>query len=197
MSKCSIVILVSICTISTPFIAPQFPVQAQLSSPKICADLLPAAKRVTLTLKADKQVIVDNIFSFQAIAGKAPVKPGDVIMYTVVAKNNSRCPLNNLVLKQPIPKGTQYVKDSAMAIKGAELLFSIDGGKTFSAKPTIGKQIVPATNYNYLRWRFLSKLPANTQVKTTYKLQIAPTNNSDNVLPGKATINTPANVQVK
>ena len=197
MSKCSIVILVSICTISTPFIAPQFPIQAQLPDPKICADPLPAAKRVTLTLKADKQVIVDNIFSFQAIAGKAPVKPGDVIMYTVVAKNNSRCPLNNLVLKQPIPKGTQYVKDSAMAIKGAELLFSIDGGKTFSAKPTIGKQIVPATNYNYLRWRFLSKLPANTQVKTTYKLQIAPTNNSDNVLPGKATINTPANVQVK
>ena len=202
MSKCSIVILVSICTISTPFIAPQFPIQAQLPDPKICADPLPAAKRVTLTLKADKQVIVDNIFSFQAIAGKAPVKPGDVIMYTVVAKNNSRCPLNNLVLKQPIPKGTQYVKDSAMAIKGAELLFSIDGGKTFSAKPTIGKQIVPATNYNYLRWRFLSKLPANTQIKTTYKLQIAPANNFDNILPGKATINTPAlntpaNVQVK
>jgi hypothetical protein len=93
-------------------------------------------------------------------------------MYTVIAKNNSSCPLKNLVLKQPIPKGTIYVKDSAMAIEGAELLFSIDNGKTFSAKPTVGKELAPANDYNYLRWRFLSKVAAKAQVKTTYKLQV-------------------------
>lgn len=93
-------------------------------------------------------------------------------MYTVIAKNNSRCSLKNLVLKQPIPKGTQYVKDSAIAIDGAELLFSIDGGKTFSLQPKIGKQVVPAADYNYLRWRFIGKTPAKAQVKTTYKLQV-------------------------
>jgi hypothetical protein len=65
-----------------------------------------------------------------------------------------------------------YVKDSAMAIEGAELLFSIDNGKTFSAKPKIGKQVVPATDYNYLRWKFIGKMTANSQVKTTYKLQV-------------------------
>jgi uncharacterized repeat protein (TIGR01451 family) len=138
MSKFSIVILASLGMISTTFFTLQLPVQARISKQKVCVDPLPASKLVTLTLKADKQVMSEkNISSFQAIAGKASVKRGDIIMYTVVAKNNSRCPLKNLVLKQPIPKGTEYVKGSAMAIDGAELLFSIDGGKTFSPKPTI------------------------------------------------------------
>jgi uncharacterized repeat protein (TIGR01451 family) len=172
MSKFSIIILVGIGMISTTFVTLQSPVHARLRTTKTCIDPLPPAQRVTLTLKADKQVIADNKFSFQALAGKASVKPGDIIMYTVIAKNNSRCSLKNLVLKQPIPKGTQYVKDSARAIDGAELLFSIDGGKTFSPQPKIGKQVVPATEYNYLRWRFIGKTPANTQVKTTYKLQV-------------------------
>jgi uncharacterized repeat protein (TIGR01451 family) len=173
MSKFSVVILASIGMIAPIFVTPQLPVQAQSQPAKTCVDPLPPAKRVSLTLKADKQVMTEeNVLSFQAIASKSSVKPGDVIMYTVVAKNNSRCPLKNLILKQPIPKGTQYVKDSAQAIEGAELLFSIDGGKTFSAKPMIGKKVVPATDFNYLRWRFIGKMLANTQVKTTYKLQV-------------------------
>jgi uncharacterized repeat protein (TIGR01451 family) len=173
MFKFSIVILAGIGMISTTFVTLQSPVHARLRTERTCIDPLPPAKRVTLTLKADKQVIADNNkFSFQALAGKASVKPGDIIMYTVIAKNNSRCSLKNLVLKQPIPKGTQYVKDSAKVIDGAELLFSIDGGKTFSLQPKIGKQLVPASEYNYLRWRFIGKTPANAQVKTTYKLQV-------------------------
>jgi uncharacterized repeat protein (TIGR01451 family) len=194
MSKFSIVILVGIGMITTTLFSPQLPVQARIRKPKICVDPLPAAKLVTLTLKADKQVMNEhNISSFQAIAGKASVKRGDIIMYTVVAKNNSRCPLKNLVLKQPIPKGTEYVKGSAMAIDGAELLFSIDGGKTFSAKPTVDKKVVPETDYNYLRWRFIGKTPANAQVKTTYKLRIVPEQNEDK-LHGKVIGKTPTPV---
>jgi uncharacterized repeat protein (TIGR01451 family) len=199
MSKFSIVILASIGTISTIFFTPQISAHARIKKPIICLDPLPASKLVTLTLKADRQVMTDNnMLSFQSIAGKASVKRGDIIMYTVVAKNNSRCPLKNLVLKQPIPKGTQYVKDSAQAIDGAELLFSIDGGKTFSVKPTVGKQIVPENDYNYLRWRFIGKTPANAQVKTTYKLRIVPENDPDRP-QGKLIGKTPApiNVQVK
>lgn len=194
MSKFSIVILAGIGMITTTFFTPPLSVQARIRKPKICVDPLPVSKLVTLTLKADKQVMSEhNVSSFQAIAGKASVKRGDIIMYTVVAKNNSRCPLKNLVLKQPIPKGTEYVKGSAMAIDGAELLFSIDGGKTFSAKPSVDKKVVPETDYNYLRWRFIGRTPANAQVKTTYKLRIVP-ENSDDKLQGKFIGKTPAPV---
>ena len=164
--------LVSLGMMTTTLISPQLPLQAQVKTLSNCIDPLPVAKRVTLTLKADKKIIKDNKTIFEPIAGKASVKPGDIIMYTVVAKNNSRCPLKNLILKQPIPKGTNYLKDSAMAIDGAELLFSIDGGKTFAAKPMVGTAAAPATDYNYLRWKFIGKMAANAQVKTTYKLQV-------------------------
>lgn len=180
MSKFSIFILVSLGMITTTLSVPQLPLQAQGKTLSKCIDPLPVAKRVVLTLKADKKTIKDSKEIFEPIAGKASVKPGDIIMYTIVAKNNSRCPLKNLILKQPIPKGTNYLKDSAMAIlpgrgsanDGAELLFSIDGGKTFTAKPMVGTEPAPATDYNYLRWKFIGRMAANAQVKTTYKLQV-------------------------
>jgi uncharacterized repeat protein (TIGR01451 family) len=127
---------------------------------------------VALTLTADKEVIKDNIITYQPISGKASVRPGDVIRYTVVAKNNSHCPLKNLILKQPIPRGTNYLKDSATAVEGAQLLFSIDGGKTFVSNPKIDDKPAPATAYNYLRWKFRRDVPTNSQVKTSYKLQV-------------------------
>jgi uncharacterized repeat protein (TIGR01451 family) len=176
MSKLAIIIFSTVGMITTTIITPQFPLAAQTRThprtTKNCVDPLPAAKRVELTLKADKKVIKDRKTTFQPIAGKASVKPGDIIKYTVIARNNSRCPLKNLILKQPIPRGTNYLKDSALSIDGAQLLFSIDGGKTFSAKPKIGTQEAPPTDYNYLRWKFMGPISTNAQVQTTYKLQV-------------------------
>jgi uncharacterized repeat protein (TIGR01451 family) len=172
MSKFSIVILSLIGMIVTTLLTDRSPLLARPRTTRTCVDPLPIAKRVALTLKADKKVIKDNLVVFQPIEGKASVKPGDIIKYTVIAKNNSHCPLKNLILKQPIPRGTNYVKDSATAIEGAELLFSIDGGKTFSAQPKIGTEPAPTTDYNYLRWKFAGKMATHAQVKTTYKLQV-------------------------
>jgi uncharacterized repeat protein (TIGR01451 family) len=172
MSKFSIVILSSIGIVTTAFFTSQFPLPAQSRTPRTCVDPQPVAQRVALTLKADKKVMKDNKAVFEPIVGRASVRPGDIIKYTVIAKNNSRCPLRNLILKQPIPRGTNYLKDSAISIEGAELLFSIDGGKTFYAKPMIGTQAAPETSYNYLRWKFSGRMATNAQVKTTYKLQV-------------------------
>jgi uncharacterized repeat protein (TIGR01451 family) len=172
MSKFSIVILVSIGMIATTFFTPQFSVSARSRKLKTCVDPLPISKRVALTLKADKKEIENNKTVFRPIAGKASVRPGDIIKYTVIARNNSRCPLKNLILKQPIPKGTNYLKDSATSANGAELLFSIDGGKTFVSQPMIGTQPAPTTAYNYLRWKFNGLMATNAQVKTSYKLQV-------------------------
>ncbi|MCY7336775.1 MAG: hypothetical protein LH613_11275 [Chamaesiphon sp.] len=172
MSKFSIVIFSYTGVIITTLMAPHFAADARLQTPKTCVDPQPISQRIALTLTADKKVIKDNKTIFERIAGKAAVKPGDIIKYTVIAKNNSRCPLKNLILKQPIPKGTNYLKDSATAGDGAELLFSIDGGKTFVSKPLVGTQPAPATAYNYLRWKFSGIMPTNAQVKTTYELQV-------------------------
>jgi uncharacterized repeat protein (TIGR01451 family) len=138
----------------------------------VCVDRSPANQRVQLTLKADKKVVKDKKVTFEPIVGRAAVKPGDIIQYTVIAKNNSRCPLKNLMLKQPIPRGTNYLKDSATGVDGAELLFSIDGGKTFVARPKIDNKEAPASAYDYIRWRFPNKIRTQSQVWTKYKLQV-------------------------
>ncbi|WP_373542483.1 hypothetical protein [Chamaesiphon sp.] len=172
MSKLPFRILWCIGMVGAGFTIPQLAASARQHRAKPCIDSKPIAQRVALTLTADKKKIVNNQVTYQLIAGKASVKPGDIIRYTVIAKNNSRCPLRNLVLKQPIPRGTNYVKDSATASDGAQLLFSIDGGRTFAAKPTLGKEDAPATAYNYLRWKFAGRMKPNSQVKTTYELQV-------------------------
>ncbi len=137
-----------------------------------CVDKSPVNQRVLLTLKADKKVVKDKKVTFEPIVGKAAVKPGDIIQYTVIAKNNSHCPLKNLMLKQPIPRGTNYLKDSATGIDGAELLFSVDGGRTFLARPKIDNKEAPASAYDYIRWRFPKKIATKAQVWTKYKLQV-------------------------
>jgi uncharacterized repeat protein (TIGR01451 family) len=173
MSKFSIIMLIGVGTIATAFLNPQLPADARLRrKPKACVDPLPIAQRVALKLKADKKEMENNKPVFKPIAEKSSVKPGDIIKYTVIAKNNGRCPLKNLILKQPIPRGTNYLKDSASAIDGAELLFSIDGGKTFSAQPKIGTEPAPTTAYNYLRWKFSGWMSTKKEVQTSYKLQV-------------------------
>ena len=172
MSKFSIITLIGVGTIATAFVYPQVPADARLRKPKACVDPLPIAQRVALKLKADKKELENDKPVFKPIAEKSSVKPGDIIKYTVIATNKGRCPLKNLILKQPIPRGTNYLKDSAKTVNGAELLFSIDGGKTFSAQPKIGAEPAPTTAYNYLRWKFSGLMETNAQVQTSYKLQV-------------------------
>jgi uncharacterized repeat protein (TIGR01451 family) len=129
-----------------------------------------AAQRVVLTLKAEKQVKTGDKIAYEGTSGKS-VKPGDVLRYTVNAKNGDKA-VKNLMLTQPIPKGTSYLKNSATALNGAELLFSLDGGKTYVAKPMMGKKEAPATAYTNLRWKFTGTLAAKAQVNAIYEVVI-------------------------
>ncbi|MFM2304378.1 MAG: hypothetical protein RLZZ135_1788 [Cyanobacteriota bacterium] len=174
----SFIVVVSIAT--TFLLTQQFPAEARSKHRSkhrakpinTCVDTSPVAQRVLLTLKADKKIRQGEQVVFEPIVGKSPVKPGDIIKYTVIAKNNSHCPLKNLMLKQLIPKGTIYIKNSATDSNGVELLFSVDRGKTFVAKPKVDNQEAPVTAYDYIRWKFPGKIATNAEVKTVYELQI-------------------------
>ncbi len=160
--------------VTTLLLTLQFSLPAQAKPRQVCVDRSPVAQRVLLTIEAAKKVVKGNKVQFKPIKieNKEPVNPGDIIKYTVIAKNNSRCPFKNLILKQPIPKGTSYLKNSATVFDRAELLFSIDGGKTFVSKPKLDNKEAPADAYNYIRWRFPDSIATNATVKTTYKLQV-------------------------
>jgi uncharacterized repeat protein (TIGR01451 family) len=149
----------------------QLPLLAQLQpSPSGAAIQSPAAKRVVLTLKAEKQMKEGDKIVYQPTSGKS-VKPGDVLRYTVTAKTGDKA-VKNLILTQPIPRGTSYLKDSASNIKGAELLFSIDKGKSYIAKPMVGKKEAPTSTYTNIQWKLPGTIAAKAQVNATYEVKV-------------------------
>lgn len=111
------------------------------------------------------------------------VRPGETIRYVVTASNTSDRIIKNLVVVQPIPKGSVYVLKSATlpSIAGAKLDYSIDGGKTYSENPTIkvkledGKIVdrpAPESMYTNVRWNFGERFPAKTVSNATYQVRI-------------------------
>jgi uncharacterized repeat protein (TIGR01451 family) len=171
MYKLLVTSISAIGLIATTALTHQLPLLAQ--SQTIPGATQQVAKRVTLTLKAERKVVetVENKqkISYQPISGK--VKQSDIIRYTVMAKNSSR-PVKNLTLNQVIPKGTMYVKNSAKVLDGAELLFSIDGGKTYAARPIVDKKEAAPSTYTNLRWKFTKLMAANAQVNATYEVEV-------------------------
>ncbi len=150
------------------------------------AETLNPAK-VDLTLSAEKQEVKkdeqgqDKIV-WKNLQGNVVVQPGDVLRYTLVGQNTGAHAVRNLTLNQPIPKGTAYVLNTATASLelAPKITYSIDGGKTYSEKPTIEvkqpdgtvkTEEAPAEAYTNIRWKFgasinpASKLSANYQVK--------------------------------
>jgi uncharacterized repeat protein (TIGR01451 family) len=141
--------------------------------------------KVKLVLGAEKQVISTDangkaVTTWQALEGSAEVIPGDVIRYTLASENAGDKEAKNLTLTQPVPAQTEYVLSSARE-NGAELTFSIDGGKTFTAQPTVEvKQAdgtlkiepAPAALYTHVRWDYSDSLQPLASVQAVYEVAV-------------------------
>jgi len=93
------------------------------------------------------------------------VPPGGFVIYTISASNTSSKPAEKVVVTDPIPEHMDYVDGSATG-EGAHISFSVDGGKTFSAKEKLqvrGKDGVTrdamSTDYTHIRWQFEKPIP--------------------------------------
>ncbi len=143
------------------------PVISQLTQPATAQAT--ATKAMVLKLSQSKKVADKKGFKLVPV-NKAV--PGDVIVYTIAANNISDKPVSKLVVNQKIRPGTSYVISSATPIKGAELTFSTDGGKTYTAQPIIAKKPAPATKYTNVRWAFTGSVAPKTQSNLSYEVQI-------------------------
>ncbi len=81
------------------------------------------------------------------------VKEGQTLYYTVRAHNPGTQPMKDVVVLQPIPPATEYLRDSASA-PGADIEFSIDGGNTFTTFDTAGgARKLNSAAITHVRWR--------------------------------------------
>lgn len=133
-----------------------------VKKPEIILDLAVAKKTITATVEGKKQV------AWEQLEDNAAVAPGDVLRYTIVGKNTGESPAENLEVTQPIPDRMSYKLNSATSKNNADITYSIDGGETFVAKPTIKitledgtveERPAPAEAYTHVRWNFPTVSP--------------------------------------
>ena len=141
---------------------------------------------IQLQLAAERQSVIavaSGRGDWKAIPNDASLRPGETIRYVVTASNTSDRNIKKLVVTQPIPANSIYILNSATlpSVEGAKLDYSIDGGKTYSEKPTIRVKLengevvnrpAPASMYTNVRWNFGDTFPAQTVVNASYQVRI-------------------------
>ena len=153
---------------TTILVGASLPVISQLTQPAV-AQTAVAPKPIVLKLSQSKKVADKKGFKLVPIT---KALPGDVIVYSIAANNISTKPINKLVINQKIRPGTSYVLSSATPIKGTDLTFSTDGGKTYTAAPVIAKKPAPADSYTNVRWVFTGSVAPKSQNALSYEVKV-------------------------
>ena len=108
------------------------------------------------------------------------VRPGEVLTWTVDAENVGNAPALKYRVVTHVPRGTEYVKDSA-AVEGADARYSIDGGKSFSPQPMIEQKQAdgsikltpaPLSLYTSISYEWANPLAQGARVTASYKVRV-------------------------
>ena len=111
------------------------------------------------------------------------VEPDQLVEYQLTYVNKSAANVDGLTVVGPVPEGTTYVSDTANADVQAQLLVSIDGGKTFEPEPVIRtetkstgevvEKIIPAEQYTHLKWKAENAITAQGGTQFyTYRVRV-------------------------
>jgi uncharacterized repeat protein (TIGR01451 family) len=111
---------------------------------------------------------------------KAMARPGDVLGYSLAFTNTTRGSVANVQFVDPLPQGLVYRTGSANADKTVRIDYSIDGGKSYAAQPTIavmenGKRVekpAPRTAYTHIRWTVAGPLAPGAQVTAGVQVEV-------------------------
>ena len=148
--------------------------QQQLASNRAARDGRPEI-RVALAgsvARNDERVPLDK-------AGVVP--PREVLDWTITSANEGDGAAREYRTVGQIPRGTSLVAGSATAEYDAAVTYSIDGGKTFSAEPTVEerqpdgtvkKVAAPVSMYTQVRYEWADELAAGGRVNASYKVRV-------------------------
>jgi uncharacterized repeat protein (TIGR01451 family) len=138
------------------------------------------AGSIELRARAEKRVLLQAAdgTARESYVPAAKVLPGDVVAYTIEARNVSPAAADRVVITDPIPSEMKYLDGSADAA-GAELLFSVDGGFRFDVpeKLTVAnedgtRRPAVASDYTHVRWVFASPLAPAEQRSVRFLAQL-------------------------
>jgi uncharacterized repeat protein (TIGR01451 family) len=106
------------------------------------------------------------------------VVPGDLVIYTLEARNVGPMSIDAPSVVQPVPAHMMYVAESATG-PGAFITFSVDGGNSFDTPENLkvtavgGKlRAAAAADYTHIRWQLRSLVKANSVAFLRFRARV-------------------------
>ena len=110
------------------------------------------------------------------------VYPHDTVEYTLKYWNSGNAAASGVNLVGPVPAGTVYIDRTATDIDGLDLLFSIDGGKTYHEYPVTyvvvdedgreEERVATPGMISHVKWMMSGTLDVGQQVSVSYRVQV-------------------------
>jgi len=138
---------------------------ANAARPEVNVQLAGAVERDSKLMPLDKSTVVN---------------PGEVLDWTIDAANSGNAPALEYKTVGHIPRGTEFIAGSAKA-DGAKAVFSIDGGKSYSAQPMIEEKQAdgsmkrvpaPVSMYTEIRYEWADPLAQGGKLSASYKVRV-------------------------
>ena len=143
-----------------------------IAFPVLAAD----TANVVVDLKGQK--VVKGADGKEKFESASEAKPGEVIEYKAVYRNNGKRKVTDVLAVVPVPMGTEYISGSA---KPAQVTASLNG-KEYAPVPLKRKvtlpsgkeelQAVPYEEYRFLRWD-LKTLSPGQSVPVSIRVRIS------------------------
>ena len=108
------------------------------------------------------------------------VNPGEILDWTITSENSGNAAALEYKTIGHVPQGTIFVAGSAKA-EGAKTVYSIDGGKSYSAQPTIEEKQAdgsvkrvpaPVSMYTEIRYEWADALAQGGKLSASYKVRV-------------------------
>ncbi|MCA1558235.1 MAG: hypothetical protein LC731_06820 [Acidobacteria bacterium] len=109
------------------------------------------------------------------------VGSGEVVSWSIISNNVGNAVAHDYKTVGQIPKGTSFVEGSAKADGNTAVTYSIDGGKTFTAKPMIAEKqpdgsmkqmAAPVSMYTQVRYEWADPLAAGGKLTASYQVRV-------------------------
>ena len=109
------------------------------------------------------------------------VRPGELLDWTLTSENDGAGAARDFKATGQIPAGTTFIVGSTTVDGTANVTYSIDHGKTFTAQPMLEERqadgsvkriLAPATMYTQVRYEWSDALAAGGKLAASYKVRV-------------------------
>lgn len=126
-------------------------------------------------------VAADNLTGAHATPARKVALPGDTLVFAITFTNPAKTPARDVVFSDPLPKGVVLVGGSAQASAPAQLEYSTDGGRSWSAQPErqvvvngqAVRQAAPPEAIDALRWTVPGPVAPGARVVAHFQARVA------------------------